>query len=51
MSCLKNIGFSIEEIDSIWSLIAAILNLGNVTYRVDPDHDEAHIEDKAKPFV
>ena len=43
MACMRNIGFSEQEIDQIWQIIAAILNLGNVEYRVNPDNDEAHV--------
>ena len=51
MACMRSVGFSEEEIDSIWQILAAILNLGNVSYRVDPENDEAHIEDAARPCV
>lgn len=51
MACMRSIGFTEEEIDSIWKILAAILNLGNVSYRVDPENDEAHIEDHTLPFV
>ena len=48
---MRSIGFTEEEIDSIWKILAAILNLGNVSYRVDPANDEAYIEDHTLPFV
>ena len=31
--------------------MAAILNLGNVSYRVNSENDEAHVEDSAHSFV
>ena len=42
MACMRKIGFTDKEIDSIWKIIAAILNMGNVNYRVD-GAEEAHI--------
>ena len=51
MACMRNVGFSEEEIDQVWQILAAILNLGNVSYRVDPETDEAHIEDSARSFA
>ena len=51
MACMRNIGFTEEEIDQIWQIIVAILNLGNVSYRVDSETDEAHINDEARASV
>ena len=51
MACMRNVGFSEEEIDQIWQIIAAILNLGNVEYRVNPDNDEAHIQDATRSYA
>ena len=42
---MRNCGFTEEEVDQVWQIIAAILNLGNVEYRVNPDeNDEAHVQ-------
>jgi myosin heavy subunit len=32
LSCMKNIGFSIVEIEQILDIIVAILNLGNIEF-------------------
>ena len=51
MACMRSLGFSEEEIDSIWQIIVAILNLGNVDYRVDASNDEAYIKDADRANV
>ena len=51
MACMRSLGFSEEEIDSIWQIIVAILNLGNVNYRVDASNDEAYIKDDDRANV
>ena len=48
---MRSIGFNEEEIDQVWQIIVAILNLGNVSYRVNPDNDEAHIEDSTRQYA
>ena len=48
---MRSLGFSEEEIDSIWQIIVAILNLGNVNYRVDASNDEAYIKDDDRANV
>lgn len=48
---MRSIGFTEEEIDSIWQILAAILNLGNVDYRINPENDEAHIKDNTRSYV
>ena len=32
---MRNIGFTEEEIDQIWRIVFAVLNIGNVTYNID----------------
>ena len=49
-SCMKSLGFSDDEIDQIWSIIAAILNLGNITHDIDAN-DEAHVNQEGKKTV
>ena len=51
MACMRSLGFTEEEIDSIWQIIVAILNLGNVDYRVDASNDEAYIKDADRANV
>lgn len=41
---MKSVGFENEEVNSIWSLMAAILHLGNVDFT--PDGDTATISNK-----
>ena len=50
-ACLHNIGFTEADIDGIWQLLAAILNLGNVSYRANAENDEAHVEESAHRFA
>ena len=40
MQCLESIGFTIEQIEQIWTIIATILRLGCVDYHT-PDGEEA----------
>lgn len=51
MACMRGLGFDEEEIDQVWQILAAILNLGNVDYQVNPDNDEAHMQDATKIFA
>ena len=49
---MRNCGFTEEEVDQVWQIIAAILNLGNVEYRVNADeNDEAHVQEATRPFA
>lgn len=50
LACMRSIGFSEEEIDQIWQILAAILNLGNVNYSENAD-DEASIEPGSKAMA
>ena len=49
-TCMKSLGFADDEIDQIWSIIAAILNLGNITHEIDAN-DEAHVNQQSKKIV
>ena len=37
MAALKVIGFSEPEVDGVWSIVAAILHLGNITFTITED--------------
>ena len=45
MACMRTLGFSDEEIDHIWEILAAILSLGNVEYKFDDDKNEVNIDE------
>lgn len=45
MACMRTLGFTDEEIDHIWEILAAILSLGNVEYKFDEDKNEVSIEE------
>ena len=45
---MKSVGFENEEVNSIWSLMAAILHLGNVDFT--PDGDTATISNKGPGY-
>ena len=52
LACMRNCGFTEEEVDQVWQIIAAILNLGNVEYRVNAEeNDEAHVQEATRPFA
>lgn len=51
MECMRKIGFSEDEIDQIWQIIVAILNLGNVTYQDGDSNDEVFITPESKVFA
>ncbi len=50
MTCMRKIGFSNQEIDNIWQIIAAILNMGNVNYRID-GVDESYVTAEGRVFA
>ena len=41
IQCMKNIGFTEEQMEQCWQILASILRLGRVTY-AENDADEAH---------
>ena len=45
MACMRTLGFTEEELDHIWEILAAILSLGNVEYKFDEDKNEVSIEE------
>ena len=49
MSCMRNIGFTEEEIDQIWRIVFAVLNIGNVTYNID--NEEATLNPASEQFI
>lgn len=41
---MKNIGFTDEEMNKMWALLCAVLELGNIEY-----DDKEHQDDESKP--
>ena len=50
LACMRNIGFTEEEIDQIWRIIFAVLQIGNVAYTVN-DNDEAELAPASAAFI
>lgn len=41
IQCMKNIGFTEQQMEQCWKILAAILRLGRVSF-AENDADEAH---------